>query len=638
MSTRQQGPQLPPDGPSATTDSEAVGHMVICGDNSLAQRLTHELVSVYGQDVTLILPPRQGQSDRMGGMMRDPRLPVRIVEAHEPDDAALREAGIETATALALTSGDDQLNIHIALRARRINPELRLVIRLFNRGLGRYVETLLDRAVEIRSPSLASSAVDASTTVLSDADTAAPSLVAAAIVGNEKIIHAGGMLLRTKQRTVGTAGRRDPLATLALLPEAADQSDERAMGTMIEGPSILPDAREIAAAAPERGAVVLEAVADRPRGLTPAPRLPHLRLGLFFSRRLRVAFAGIGTVLALLAAANWYVSGQSPEHAAYTTLLNVFGINDPALESPAGEQILQLLCGLAGMLLLPLLLAAALEAYGTFRAGSALPGPPRNISGHVVLLGLGKVGTRVLARLLELDIPVVCVERDPEARGIALARSHHVPTLIADVSQPGVLEDARIDRARALMALTSDDSVNLEAVLNARHIKPEVRVVMRLFDDDFAATVYGALRDAYPAAQTRSRSVSALAAPAFGAAMMGREVLGAVSVGRRVLVFSSVAVAGNPRLEGRTVAEACLPGVWRVLALDTALTREHRPDLMAILSGGSGTLSWQPDAGYALTAGDRVVVAATRRGLGDLTQAATPREGAVPAGQSSQLA
>ena len=62
----------------------------------------------------------------------------------------------------------------------------------------------------------------------------------------------------------------------------------------------------------------------------------------------------------------------------------------------------------------------------------------------MVLLGLGKVGTRVLARLREMDIPVVCVEADPEARGIALARRLRVPTVFGDVTDEGVLEAAKV--------------------------------------------------------------------------------------------------------------------------------------------------------------------------------------------------
>ena len=160
------------------------------------------------------------------------------------------------------------------------------------------------------------------------------------------------------------------------------------------------------------------------------------------------------------------------------------------------------------MLLLPVLVAAVLEASGTFRSASALRQPPRGLSGHVVLLGLGKIGTRVLARLRELDIPVVCVEADPEARGLALARRLRVPVVLGDVTEEGVLEAAKIHRAHALLALTSSDTTNLEAALYARSVKPDLRVALRLYDDDFATAVYRTLRAAHPDALTRSRSVS----------------------------------------------------------------------------------------------------------------------------------
>ncbi|OSC58508.1 potassium transporter TrkA, partial [Streptomyces sp. BF-3] len=154
--------------------------------------------------------------------------------------------------------------------------------------------------------------------------------------------------------------------------------------------------------------------------------------------------------------------------------------------------------------------------------------------------GLGKIGTRVLVRLRELDIPVVVVEEDPEARGIPLARSLHVPTVIGDVTQEGVLEAAKVYRARALLALTSIDTTNLEAALYARSVKPDLRVALRLYDDEFATAVYRTLRTAHPQALTRSRSVSHLAAPAFAGAMMGRQILGAIPVERKVMLFAAL--------------------------------------------------------------------------------------------------
>ncbi|MFC4493898.1 NAD-binding protein [Streptomyces ovatisporus] len=697
------------------------GHMVVCGDNALAQRVCKELATVYGQHVTVVLPSLRGgnHGPQIAELVGAGELSVDAVEARVPDDTALISAGIERASALALTSGDDQLNIYIALRARRLNPQVRLVIRMFNQNLGRYLADLLDRAARLRGarasdPVLGGAMADATTTVLSDSDTAAPSIVAAAVVGSDKILYADGLLLRAKERTLRTVDRRNPLCTLALLPSTDDTEDgegtaedggsgsvdegvddsaedtardpadgtddgtgdgvggptggaaagtaepdgqdaagERpgdgdaaARGTgpgpradrgerhrirTHDGPVLLPDEEDLAGLSPERGAVVLEAITRRGRaGAVRGPRLPRmLALKELFSRRLRYSLLAMTAVVLTLATVSWAMSGETPLHAGYVTLLDVFAINEPNLEKPAGEQILQLLAALAGMMLLPLLLAVVLESYGAFRKAAALPNPPRGLSGHVVLVGLGKVGKHVLERLLELNIPVLCIERDPEARGIALARRRRVPTLIADVTDDGVLEEAKIKRSRALLALTSTDGINLEASLNARQIKAELRVVMRLFDDQFAATVYRTLRDTYPAAQTRSRSVSALAAPAFAGAMMGRQVLGAISVGRRVLVFATVEVRGNPLLEGRTVATAFRAEAWRVVALDTADEDERRQDLSSVSATGANELEWRLHPGYVLQGGDRVVVAATRRGLSRLL-AAGPASGIPP--------
>ncbi|MGP3922958.1 NAD-binding protein [Streptomyces sp. 8N616] len=592
--------------------------MVVCGDNALAHRLVTELATVYGEEVTVVLPSvRHRHGPQIAALARRSEVSVSVVEATEPDDGALLEAGVEGAAALALALGDDQANIHAALRARRLNPELRLVVRLFNRKLGRHLEALLQRASAVRAPGLDARAIDASTTVLSDADTAAHSLAAAAVTGTTKIVQADGLMLRAADRTAGERDSRGALCTLAL--QAATDDDE---------PQLLPDDETLARTHSAHPAVVLEALSSGTERASPAvPRLiGSLPLGSFFSRRLRLASAGLTALVALLAVLTWLVTGYDLLHATYLSLLDVFAIGDPAVDESSGRQVLQLLAGFAGMLMLPLLFAVVLESYGAFRAASAVRRPPRGLSGHVVLLGLGKVGTRVLDRLCELDIPVVCVERDQGARGVALARSRRVPVVIGDVTEEGVLEAAKIRRSRVMLALTSSDSTNLEAVLYAREIRPDLRVVLRLYDDEFSTTVYRTLRDSYPGALTRSRSVSALAGPSFAGAMMGRQILGAIPVQRRVLLFAAVEVGGHPELAGRTVAEAFRPGAWRVMALDVAAPEDRSPDLSLPLrvgeAGRPAELEWDLHPGYVLRPEDRVVIAATRHGLGHLLQRA----------------
>ncbi|MFF9771303.1 NAD-binding protein [Streptomyces sp. NPDC014636] len=605
--------------------------MVVCGDDGLAHRLAAELRGVHGEQVTLVVPPngrtvrppvvgraraasaalfdrvvsaavgsvgRTGGAGAPSGVADGQRDDIEgTLEATEPTEAVLAEAGVARATALALVYDDDETNIRAALTARRLNPRLRLVLRLYNRRLGQHIEELLDQAATLAAGDEEDgpgTGTETSTTVLSDADTAAPALAATAVAGTSKVVQTDGLLLRAVERPLsadgpGTGG----LCTLALL--SGGDPD----GGGEQQPRLLPDDEEVRQAA-GRHAVVLEQVSSAAgtRSAAPSRRMTGVMpLASLFSRRLRWSLAGLAGCVVGLAVALWLVTGIHPLRAFYVTLLDLFAIDDPALGASPGRQLLQLLSALLGLLLLPVLLAAALEAYGTFRTASGLRRPPRGLSGHVVLLGLGKIGTRVLTRLRELNIPVVCVESDPEARGLATARRLRVPVVLGDVTQEGVLEAAQIHRARTLLAVTSADTTNLEAVLYARTVRPDLRVVLRLYDDDFATAVYRTLRAAYPHALTRSRSVTHLAAPAFAGAMLGRQVLGAVAVERRVLLFAAVDVDRHPQLEGRTVGEAFRAGAWRVLAL------EGRTDT---------------PADHVLSRGDRVVVAATRRGLAEL--------------------
>ncbi|MEV8564466.1 NAD-binding protein [Streptomyces sp. NPDC051322] len=649
--------------------------MVVCGDDGLAHRLTAELRDMYGQQVTLVVPPAgstgapartrvvpAGRASalfgRMTAVVARPQsgdrgaIAQRLIEAADLDEEALSAAGVEQASALALVHQDDEVNIRAALAARRLNPRLRLVIRLYNRKLGLYLERLLDQAAAVAAPDLERETVDASTTVLSDADTAAPSLAATAAVGTSKVVQADGLLLRAVERMPGERGASagPGLCTLALLsasggdPAGADGPD----GHGGRGPQLLPDEQSVreangpAASGPAaggptttgrpaagRGTIELQAVSYTGPAVSPGRLAGRgAPLGQLFSRRLRWSLFGVFASVLALAVASWLTTRDNPLHAAYLTLLDLFAIDDPAIGQPVSRQVIQILSGLTGLLLLPVLVAAVLEGLGTFRTSASLRRPPRGLSGHVVLLGLGKIGTRVLAGLRELGIPVVCVEADPEARGIALARRLRVPIVIGDVATEGVLEAAGIERAHALLALTSADITNLEAALCARTVQPELQVSMRLFDDEFASVVYRTLRAAHPQAVTRSRSVSTLAAPAFAGAMMGRQILGAMPVERTVLLFAAIDVAGHPLLEGLTVEEAFRPGSWRILALDLAAPGERRPDLSAPLPDAGKDrrteLVWNLPQGYVLGAQDRVVLAATRQGLAELL-AGAPR-------------
>ena len=70
------------------------------------------------------------------------RLPgVQIIERAELDQRAFLDARVQSARALAILHQDDLGNFHAALRAQELNPDLRLVVAIFNTGLGERIRT-----------------------------------------------------------------------------------------------------------------------------------------------------------------------------------------------------------------------------------------------------------------------------------------------------------------------------------------------------------------------------------------------------------------------------------------------------------------------------------------------------------------
>ncbi|WP_024756491.1 NAD-binding protein [Streptomyces exfoliatus] len=613
--------------------------MVICGDDGLAHRLAVELDAVCGEAVTVVLPSRRDQHGAdIAALHRDPHSPVELIVAPGPDERTLRAAGVERAAALALTYADDQVNMTAALLARSLNPSVRLVIRMYHRERGRHLERLLDRAAGVQGES------DASTTVLSDSDTAVPELVAAAAVGEGHTLQVEGKVFRGVVRAAGTSPHTADLATLAILSGAHENdpaSEDSAETAGLGGTQLLPDTRTADRRQFTHGRLMLEEVTHHHAPRVPddrsgsrawlRARLSHLPWKVFLAREVLAVFGVLAAIVVALSVATWLVEHGPLWRAVYLPLLDIFTMGDPATgegESPA-RRILQLIAGFVGLAILPLVVAATMNATEAFRSGSANQPPAPEMADHIVLVGLGKIGTRVLARLRTTDHRVVVIERDPAARGVAYARELGIPLLLEDATAPGVLEQARIRHSKSLLVVTHGDGENLDLAMAAREINPAIRVVMRLYDDDFAATVSATMRASYPDALTRSRSVSALAAPAFAAAMMGRHVLGVMPVERGSLLFTAVDVAGHPELEGRSVHEAFRENEWRVLAVGAgSVPQAAAGDTLAGIRYDRATgFDWRPVHGRVLRAGDRVVLATSRQGLDVLMSGVQPHPG-----------
>lgn len=545
---------MPP--PSETGNRQPGRHSIVCGDSQLAYRIALELTSRYDEQVTVLLPSR---AERHGPDIS--ALPgVTVLERPALTSQAFIDAGVKSARAVALVAQDDIGNFHAGLRAQELHPGLRIVLAVFNRRLGEHIRGFFPDC-----------------TVLSGTAMAAPSFVAAAL-GEPAPSH-----VRVSGRTLYVARAVD-------VPH----------GHAVCGLSV-PDgpagaARLVPPRTPDGVSTDLVlAVADgTPRGRLARKRHPvraaarvarYLvwnKFGLLFGLGLAAALIGFGLLL---------VVGYSLPTAGYLAVMDLTGSAVTGARVPRPEKLAQIVLTVDGMAMLPVVTALIVGARLT---GSAR-GEPRPHGGHVIVAGLGNVGTRIVGELHDLGFGVACVDSNPRARGIPMARRLGIPVVIGDAYQEHVLRAAGLDGAIALVSVTDSDMVNLETALQARTMRRDLRLVIRLYDDDLAQRVQGTIGNIV------SRSVAYMAAPAFAAAMLEHQVLRTIPVGRHVLLIAEARVEPGSDIAGRSLEDLESDGQARVLAVHS--------------HGTAGRPDWSPRHDYVLAPGDRVIVVATRAGL-----------------------
>jgi voltage-gated potassium channel len=153
------------------------------------------------------------------------------------------------------------------------------------------------------------------------------------------------------------------------------------------------------------------------------------------------------------------------------------------------------------------------------------------LKGHVIVCGAGRVGFRVVDQLRALGKDVVVVEKRAEAAFVGVLRDEKVPLLIDDIRSPQCLPRINVKAACAIVCATDDDLANLNIALDARRLNPNIRVVIRLFDDDLVAKV----RDTFKA---EALSSSSLAAPAMALAALDPRIVHSFRVGKHLMVVS----------------------------------------------------------------------------------------------------
>jgi monovalent cation:H+ antiporter-2, CPA2 family len=130
-------------------------------------------------------------------------------------------------------------------------------------------------------------------------------------------------------------------------------------------------------------------------------------------------------------------------------------------------------------------LARALERRDDPLAELPMTIDQRRLTGHVVLVGYGRVGRRVGKALAERGVSLVVAEQNREL--VEALRGRGVAAVSGDASDPAVLVQAHIVRARMLVIAMPDSFRARKMIEIARTLNPKVEVVVRTHSEEEAA-------------------------------------------------------------------------------------------------------------------------------------------------------
>jgi len=164
------------------------GHVVVCGAGRVGYRVTARLMDM-GQDVVVI---ERREDGAFVPILRDLDVPVLIDDVKNPK--ALERVNVREAAAIVCATDDDLANLNAGLDARRVNPSIRVVLRLFDDDLGAKMRDVLGAEV------LSSSAL------------AAPAMAVAAL--DPRVVHS--FLVGTQLMVVSEFFGRGPLVGMSL--------------------------------------------------------------------------------------------------------------------------------------------------------------------------------------------------------------------------------------------------------------------------------------------------------------------------------------------------------------------------------------------------------------------------------------
>jgi len=591
-----------------TTNSD---HFLVCGLGSLGQHCIEELTAFRVKISAIELSvPSHWEVDGLDQMLET------LYKGDCRQHTVLEATNISRFRAVLVVTSNDRVNIDTAMVIRLLNPDVRIVMRSNKEGLNALLAKQLGNFIAFEPSKLSAPAftlaamgdtllacfpmADRFVQVVRRSTSDYPSLTGKTLLSCETK-STRVLAIETQQSEFldfyqwdmeDTIGNQDSIITLEIRnqPDVAVKqniSDHSLLNPLLDGVSGY-DSGTSESTSGFWGKVKNQIKTFGPKFVHWILKDQIRRVTLFSSCTIMILlFAGVFLF-------NRFGPGISALDAFYNAIVLLLGGYPDLLGSdltfslpiPNWLRFLGLLLTLSGTVFMGLIYAGITQYLlsARFRFGKSEKLPFKN---HVIVYGVQKVGREVANQLKTFGIPLIGVAEDKFSHDIPMIRQDS-----ADLDK--CLENANLMGADSLIALSRDELSNLEIGLLAKSIKPDLRLVIRTYDERFS----NHLAQLWP--QALILSTSALAAKAFTASAFGENVPFLFRIHTKPILVTEYRIEENDTLVGMVLAKFRYG--YGVIPL-------------MLTKAGSNEPIWFPVDDMLLETQDTLVVLATTEGL-----------------------
>ncbi|WP_300602537.1 NAD-binding protein, partial [Trebonia sp.] len=525
------------------------GHVIVCGLPGVGLRIVEQLM-LSGVPAVVIDDDPDPPLARLIAAWGVP-----LITGSTRAEETMMSAGLPGAIAVICAQHDDLHTLESALLTRRLRSDVRVVAQITNPAVGRAVKQV-------------------GVSVLDVAGLSAPSVVEACLrAGVQEMTLSGERFLAARTTAPRSASLRElygALAPVAIVPASGGDV------TVCPGRDTNVKAGDEVTLIGTPGELRAASVLHHPERSRPSPQptMPRrsrrtagvwdlaVSLARAADRRLVIALCALlGVLAASTVVLRLFYQYAGPGHrislleAVYFTVETVttVGYGDYTFRGePNWLIVFAILLMVTGALFVAVFFALFTNILVSRRIEESLGRQQITaLRGHVLVVGLGTVGLRVVQQLHAAGSDVVVVEMNEHNRHLGQVRALGVPVVIADATLPEVLHSVRLAAASAVAVLTSDDLANLETGLAVRDqlgaYWEGTPVVLRIFDPQLAHSV----KETFGFGNVRS--TAALAAPWFVGAALGLDVLSTFYAGDEPLLVARLTVTPGGGLHGLTM-------------------------------------------------------------------------------------